>query len=80
MSLNQTVYLILTIFVIALVAMLVAGAIWSIFHPKWLKPIFHDKFGWHEPDSTASFKGCSICSHCRFCGKEIMQDSQGNWF
>ena len=24
--------------------------------------------------------GCSMYSYCRFCHKEIMQDSQGNWF
>lgn len=44
---------------------------------KWL---YHDIFGWHRPDNNYSFDGCSLHSHCKDCGKEIMQDSQGNWF
>ena len=44
---------------------------------KWF---YHDKLQWHRPDGTESFDGCSCCSHCKYCGKEIMQDSQGNWF
>lgn len=24
--------------------------------------------------------GFIVVSHCKFCDKEIMQDSQGNWF
>ena len=35
---------------------------------------------WHLPDETSSFDGCSNHSYCKFCNKEIMQDSQGNWF
>lgn len=34
----------------------------------------------HEPVEEKTFNGCSDCSHCRFCGKKIMMDSQGNWF
>ena len=44
---------------------------------KWF---FHDIMHWHLPDETSSFDGCSIHSCCKFCNKEIMQDSQGNWF
>ena len=44
---------------------------------KWL---LHDIMRWHLPDETSSFDGCSSHSHCKFCNKEIMQDSQGNWF
>lgn len=44
---------------------------------KWA----HDHLGWHAPDdSPRRFDGCSIHSTCRFCGKDVMQDSQGNWF
>jgi hypothetical protein len=43
---------------------------------KWA----HDHLGWHAPDGTRGFDGCSIHSTCRFCGKDVMQDSQGNWF
>ena len=44
---------------------------------KWL---LHDIMHWHFPDETSSFDGCSNHSYCKFCDKEIMQDSQGNWF
>ena len=41
----------------------------------------HDVLSWHLPDDKPQkFDGCTIHSHCKFCGKEIMQDSQGNWF
>lgn len=43
---------------------------------------YHDILGWHEPDKSAKEwnDGCSQHCVCRHCGKEIMQDSQGNWF
>ena len=46
------------------------------------KRLFHDVCGWHTPTETEenTFDGCSKHNHCKFCGKEIMQDSQGNWF
>lgn len=44
---------------------------------KWF---YHDILQWHLPNDTQSFDGCSFCSHCKYCGKEILQDSQGNWF
>lgn len=46
---------------------------------KWL---YHNIFGWHQPKSKEceTFDGCSVHNVCKHCGKEIMQDSQGNWF
>lgn len=46
---------------------------------KWL---FHDKMGWHKPDEDygEGFDGISFTSKCKYCGKDIMQDSQGNWY
>ena len=60
----------------------ITGLAWFLGHPfkagVWL---FHDIMGWHEPDdSSYYFDGCSVHSRCRYCKKEIMQDSQGNWF
>lgn len=46
----------------------------------WFKFFFHNVMGWHKPDDKQGFDGCSFISHCKYCGKEIMQDSQGNWF
>jgi len=36
--------------------------------------------GWHLPDAVKSFDGCSVHSRCRWCKREVMQDSHGNWF
>ena len=45
------------------------------------KRFYHDIMGWHLPDdSPQTFDGCSIHARCKYCGQEIMQDSQGNWF
>lgn len=42
---------------------------------------FHRFLDWHFPDdSPQTFDGVNIHARCRFCGKRIMQDSQGNWF
>ena len=48
----------------------------------WFKFFFHNVMGWHKPkeDEEEGFDGCSFTSHCKYCGKEIMQDSQGNWY
>jgi hypothetical protein len=44
------------------------------------KTFYHDVLGWHEPTDEREFDGCSLHSRCKHCGREIMQDSQGNWF
>ena len=42
---------------------------------------YHDILGWHTPGSSPkSFDGLSTHATCKHCGKDIMQDSQGNWF
>lgn len=46
----------------------------------WFKGYYHDILGWHKPTDEKEFDGCNTCSHCKYCDKEIMQDSQGNWF
>lgn len=47
----------------------------------FLKFYYHDLLGWHTPDnSPQSYDGCSIHATCKHCKKNIMQDSQGNWF
>lgn len=53
-----------------------------IFYEKfgWFKRFYHDVLGWHKPTDEREFDGCSLNSRCKYCGKEIMQDSQGNWF
>ena len=48
----------------------------------FLKFFYHDFLGWHTPDdnSPQTFDGLSVHDRCKHCGKDIMQDSQGNWF
>lgn len=46
----------------------------------WNKWLFHNLLGWHKPIKEKTFRGINIISKCRYCGKEIAQDSQGNWF
>ena len=43
----------------------------------------HDVFGWHEPDDNSinvDEYGFQYSATCKYCGKHIIQDSQGNWF
>lgn len=46
----------------------------------WNRWLFHNILGWHKPIKEKTFKGINIISRCRYCEKEIAQDSQGNWF
>jgi hypothetical protein len=44
---------------------------------KWFDKVLK----WHSPDKKPrSFDGMSVHSVCKYCNKEIMQDSQGGWF
>lgn len=46
----------------------------------WFKFFYHDIMGWHVPVRTLLFNGVSFKSKCKHCGKDIMMDSQGNWY
>ena len=46
----------------------------------WNRWLFHNLLGWHKSIKEKTFKGINITSKCKYCGKEITQDSQGNWF
>ena len=47
----------------------------------WFKHIYHDLFEWHVPnDKPERFDGMSFHAECKWCGKKITQDSQGNWY
>ena len=44
---------------------------------KW----FFDRIlGWHKPVDKVERCGPLNISTCKYCGKRITQDSQGNWF
>lgn len=42
---------------------------------------FCREMGWHDGSGgEISFDGCSVHATCSKCGKDVMQDGQGNWF
>ena len=47
---------------------------------KALYTDYYDTMGWHEPTKNITHNGVSYCSRCKYCGKRIIQDSQGIWF
>ena len=58
------------------------GAItYHISKGRIFKLFYHDILGWHIPTSDNSIhEGVNVYNYCKICGKEIMLDSQGNWF
>ena len=71
----------LEIIVIIIAVSWMCGVVYLISKGKIFRRFYHDLMGWHLPaDEPQGFDGCSFHAHCKFCGKEIMQDSQGNWF
>ena len=75
--------LLLVILVVLLGIILISvigGIIYLLSRGRYLRRLYHDAFEWHLPNIEQGYDGCSFTSTCRICGKEIMQDSQGNWF
>ncbi len=63
------------------VAIMVVYVITSLACRVFPYPWVCDLAGTHFPSiGVSSFDGGSSHSECKKCGKEIMQDSQGNWF
>lgn len=66
---------------IAIICGVILIGLWSIvFFNRWLPRWFCDKMGWHLAPKLQGFDGCSLTGICPRCGKEILRDSQGNWF
>lgn len=57
---------------------LLGGLFYNLF--GWNKWFYDRLLGWHKPNDKATFNGCNLVSKCKYCGKTICQDSQGNWF
>lgn len=77
----STVCIILFILLAIIVVPFTIGA----FLYNWFglfKFFYHDILLWHMPNKHENhwYDGCSIHSICKHCEKEIIQDSQGNWF
>ena len=50
------------------------------FNNKSLPIEFCHELGWHLPPINKKYVGINTIGFCPRCGKEIMLDSQGNWF
>ena len=77
----KTILMVALLLVMALYMLTLIGAPFY-FKFGWFKRFYHDVMQWHVPgnDDILWFDGCSRHSICKYCGNEIMQDSQGNWF
>lgn len=72
---------VLAIIAIILSIMVIGGVVYLISNGLIFNWFYHDVLKWHLPDyNSLGFDGCSLHSHCKFCNKEIIMDSQGNWF
>ena len=70
---------VLSVFLAIVIIFLIASIIYL--KTGLFKIFYHDVLGWHQPDNSPQWSdGCSTHSICKHCGREIMQDSQGNWF
>ena len=78
----KLICIILIIIGIPLTILWMCSLFWMLTPFRPCKKLCHDILGWHDPDPNEErwSDGCSDHCHCRYCGKEIMMDSQGNWF
>lgn len=55
---------------VALLMCLICGILYVRF--GWFKAVYHDIFGWHEPDYAAlNYHGIYYISRCKYCGRHI---------
>ena len=78
MTNEMFLFILVIILSVTLIALVVGRILYVGFEIG--KPFFHDVLKWHMPTYDRSFDGYSMHSYCKYCGKEIMQDSHGNWF
>ena len=67
--------------ILCLIAALGISMIVLGFCNQFLPVSFCRVLGWHlSPQQGQGFDGCSFTGICPRCGKQVLQDSQGNWF
>lgn len=47
---------------------------------SWLPKWFCDHIGWHKTPLAQHFDGCSIGGKCPRCGRNVLADSNGDYF
>ena len=76
---SSTIFYCFVIVVAAFVLTLICYPLY--FNFGWFKWFYHKILGWCTPDDSPQWSdGCSQHARCKHCGREIMMDSQGNWF
>ena len=45
-----------------------------------LRKFLCNVLGWHKPSDCINKYEILTFSKCKYCGKQIIKDSQGNWF
>ena len=66
--------------IFGIIIVILAVAFWILMIVSYIFPrVGHAIFGWHHCDPSG-FDGASMTGTCKYCGKECLQDSQGNWF
>ena len=71
------------IFTLSMSLPIILSFIWNCTRFRPFVFLCHDVFGWHEPDDNSinvDEYGFQYSATCKYCGKHIIQDSQGNWF
>ncbi len=72
-------------FVVVLVLMAMVGTFFTfalLYFKKGMgKNFYHNVLHWHTPsDGPKTIDECRTGAVCKYCGKKIIMDSQGNWF
>lgn len=61
--------------------MWIVGCFWVLIMIAHIFPkVGHRLFGWHKVTQISGFDGASSHGTCTICGKDCMQDSNGDWF
>lgn len=73
---------ILSVIVAIMIIGWVSSVLYIVTKGRIFKRFYHDVLKWHLPDENGSveYDGVNIHCYCKFCHKEIIQDSQGNWY
>ncbi len=46
----------------------------------FMSEMVHNMLDLHQPDGSRKlYDGCAVYSKCRWCGKEIVMNEEGNW-
>ena len=70
------IFAIVSLIALSMIGLLLLNIISNFSNSTW----YCTKMHWHKRPKSIAFDGCSMNGKCPRCGKEVMCDSQGNWF